>query len=102
MLLVSVSAADYTSFTSGSSCEANGADSITSEDECSAAATALGLSVTTVATRGQWDSYPTGPHYCYWTPAWADPLKFNYPGTNTGVCSSSHWSAWAQEIRLLV
>ena len=55
--------AQFTSFTSGASCEANGADSITTLADCSAAA-ALGLSDTT-AEEDRQDGSSFDPPYCY-------------------------------------
>ena len=71
-----------TSFTSGASCEANGAGSITTLADCSAAAAALGLSDTTAEDDGQ--NYASGdPPWCYFEDG---SLKFNSAGTNTGGC----------------
>ena len=89
--------AQFTSFTSGASCEANGADSITTLADCSAAAAALGLSDTTAEDDGR-DGHRGDPPYCYfWRSEFAQvqSLKFNAAGTkygrstlNTGDCDN--------------
>ena len=67
-----------TSFTSGASCEANGAGSISTLADCSAAAAALGLDDTTAVDQGS-DGY--GPPYCYFDNMMSS-LEFNSAGTN--------------------
>jgi hypothetical protein len=88
----------FASFTSGASCEANGAGSIRTLADCSAAAAALGLFDTTAEDDG-WDGVSWNPPYCYLdhgyssstgpysyeTAAYSYELKFN-SGTNTGDC----------------
>ena len=86
-------AASFTSFTSGASCEANGAGSITTLADCSAAAAALGLSDTTAEDDGQ--NYASGdPPYCYFEGL--TQLKFNSAGTNTGGCYSNEHCIWKE------
>ena len=81
----------YATFTSGASCEGNGAGSITTLADCSAAAAALGLSDTTAVDDGQ-DGVSWNPPYCYFELVYAGggsySLKFNSAGTNTGSCTS--------------
>ena len=76
--------ASFTSFTSGRSCEANGAGSIRTLADCSAAAAALGLSDTTAVDDSQ-DGVAHDPPFCYFE---YGSLKFNSAGTNTGGCTS--------------
>ena len=83
--LVPVSlATEYVQYTSGATCEANGAGSIMTLEQCSAAAVALGLSDTTAQEDGQTGSWVFDPPYCYMG---GGSLQFNSAGTNTGPCS---------------
>ena len=78
----------YATFTSGASCEGNGAGSITTLADCSAAAAALGLSDTTAEDDGR-DGSSWSPPYCYFeSDGDGDSLQFNSAGTNTGGCNS--------------
>ena len=54
--------------------------------ECEAAAKQLGLSDTTATDDGQ-NGFDRDPPYCYFE---SDSLKFNYGGTNTGLCGSNN------------
>ena len=81
-LVPAFAAASFTGFTSGASCEANGAGSIRTLADCSAAAAALGLSDTTAEDDGQ-DGHASLPPYCF---DFYGTLKFNSAGTNTGGC----------------
>ena len=74
-------ASAFTTFTSGASCEANGAGSLRTLVDCSAAAAAL--YDTTAEEDGQND-FPGDPPYCYFK---YGSIKFNLAGTNTGDCS---------------
>ena len=82
----------YVSFTSGASCEANGAGSITTLADCSAAAAALGLSDTPAEDDGSPVSVASSlPPYCYVDDGHADVkffsedqgLMFHSAGMNT-------------------
>ena len=55
--------------------------------ECEAAAKQLGLSDTTATDDGQ-NGFDRDPPYCYFE---SDSLKFNYGGTNTGLCGSNNY-----------
>ena len=73
----------YTTFNKGAACEGNGAVSIKTLADCSAAGAALGLSDKTAVDDGQnGESYD--PPYCYFE---GGSLKFNSAGTNTGDCT---------------
>jgi hypothetical protein len=77
----------FTMIESGSSCEANGAGSITTLAGCSAAAAALGLDDTTAKDDGYEKSpsfWPFAPPYCYLR--YRNDLRINSAGTNTGDC----------------
>ena len=54
--------------------------------ECEAAAKQLGLSDMTATDDGQ-NGFDRDPPYCYFE---SDTLKFNYGGTNTGLCGSNN------------
>ena len=75
----------YATFTSGADCEANGAISITTLADCSAAAAALGLSDTTAVDDGL-GGFPNPPPGCYLR---YGSLNFDSAGTNTGGCDGS-------------
>ena len=88
----------YTSFTSGAGCEANGAGSITTRDDCSAAGAALGFSYRRKSCGGWCPAVDDGqdgvsydPPYCY---AEHGVLKFNSAGTNTGGCKRDTCICW--------
>ena len=83
-LASSALATEYVQYTSGATCEANGAGSIMTLEQCSAAAVALGLSDTTAQEDGQTGSWVFDPPYCYMG---GGSLQFNSAGTNTGPCS---------------
>ena len=85
-------ATEYVQYTSGASCEdptypptgaTRAAHSITTLEECSAAAVALGLSDTTAQEDGNTGSWIHDPAYCYMS---GGSLQFNSAGTNTGSC----------------
>ena len=85
-------ATEYVQYSSGASCEdptypptgaTRAARSITTLEECSAAAAALGLSDTTAQEDGQTGSWIHDPAYCYMS---GGSLQFNSAGTNTGSC----------------
>ena len=75
----------HATFTSGADCEANGAISITTLADCSAAAAALGLSDTTAVDDGL-GGFPNPPPGCYLR---YGSLNFDSAGTNTGGCDGS-------------
>ena len=94
---------EYTTFNKGAACEGNGAVSIKTLADCSAAGAALGLSDTPAVDDGQ-DGVSYDPSYCYFE---GGSLKFNSAGTNTGDCTDKDtcvcWvsaptraSAWAR------
>merc|ERR1719506_2367891 len=74
---------EYTTFNAGAGCEGNGAGSIKTLADCSAAGAALGLSDTPAVDDGQ-DGKSYDPPYCYFENG---SLKFNSAGTNTGDCT---------------
>ena len=77
---------NFVYFTSGASCEANGAGSITTLADCEAAAIAFGAGDTTAEVDGL-DGSLSYPSYCYYS--WGS-LKFNSAGTNTGSCGNNN------------
>ena len=74
---------EYTTFNKGAACEGNGAVSIKTLADCSAAGAALGLSDKTAVDDGQ-NGVSYDPSYCYFE---GGSLKFNSAGTNTGDCT---------------
>ena len=76
----------FTTFTSGAGCEANGAGSIRTLADCSAAAVALGFSDTAAEDDGhdgqEEQAFSLAPNDCYFH---YGVLKFNSAGTNTRV-----------------
>merc|ERR1719506_1889861 len=74
---------EYTTFNAGAGCEGNGAGSIKTLADCSAAGAALGLSDAPAVDDGQ-DGKSYDPPYCYFE---GGSLKFNSAGTNTGDCT---------------
>ena len=77
----------YTTFTSGAGCEANGAGSIRTVADCSAAATALGLPDTTA------DHISYGSAYCTYLSD-SKTLTFNSRATHTGSCWGGTCICW--------
>ena len=59
---------------------------IKTPSECEAAARQLGLPDTSVTDDGQ-NGFGQDPPYCYFE---SGSLKFNYGGTNTGLCGSNN------------
>ena len=77
----------YTTFTSGAGCEANGAGSIRTVADCSAAATALGLPDTTA------DHISYGSAYCTYLSD-SKTLTFNSRAKHTGSCWGGTCICW--------